>query len=95
MSPHTGLTTSDATRTVRVSFNARGPWDVTRAGTGKHTTTCETLGDAQRVGYHLAKLTSPCELIVCDAYHRVVRREVVRHHADGRPSHDRVHAGDH
>lgn len=38
---------------------------------------CETLDDAERVGYQYAARRRPCELIVQDAYHRVVRREVI------------------
>jgi hypothetical protein len=83
MPPHTGRTALDATGSVRVSYNARGPWDVVQAGEAEHTT-CETLEDAQRVGYLFAARKTPCELIVCDAYRRVVRREVVRHRADAR-----------
>jgi hypothetical protein len=78
MSPDTGRTALDASRTVRVSYDARGRWDVQSAGEGQRMT-CETLEDAQRVAYQFAAGRSPCELIVCDAYRRVVRREMIRH----------------
>jgi hypothetical protein len=33
--------------------------------------------DAQRVAYLSAVHHEPCELIVCDAYHRILRRELI------------------
>jgi hypothetical protein len=68
---------------VRVSDNARGPWDVVQAGEADDTT-CETLEEARRVGYLFAARKTSCELIVCDPYRRVVCREVVRHRTDAR-----------
>jgi hypothetical protein len=91
MSPHTGQTTLDATRTVRVSYNPHGPWDVVLAGDA-HRLTCETLDDAKRIANQVAERKRPCELIVCDAYRRVVRHEVIGDPARGRPTGDLVPA---
>jgi hypothetical protein len=38
---------------------------------------CATLDDAKRVAYRRAADRPPCELIVRDAYHRVVDRELI------------------
>jgi hypothetical protein len=37
----------------------------------------ETLDDARRVAYLCAAHRSPCELIIQDAYHRVLERELI------------------
>lgn len=42
---------------------------------------CETLDDARRIGYLWAAHRHPCELVVRDAYHRVIQREFI-HGAD-------------
>ena len=39
--------------------------------------TCETFDDARRVAYLAVAHTRPCELIVRDAYHRVIHRELI------------------
>jgi hypothetical protein len=38
---------------------------------------CGTLADARRVAYQCAARRHPCELVVCDAYHRVMQREII------------------
>ncbi|HUA49415.1 MAG TPA: hypothetical protein VMA77_29535 [Solirubrobacteraceae bacterium] len=38
---------------------------------------CETLEDAKRIAYLSAAFRHPCELVVRDAYHRVLHREVI------------------
>ncbi len=65
--------------TVRVDISVRGAWEVARSDRGERVT-CETLEEASRVAYRCAADRSPSQLIVCDAYHRVVRRELI----DGR-----------
>lgn len=64
---------------VRVDISARGRWEVALSGPDERVR-CETLEEASRVAYRCAADRRPSELIVCDAYHRVVRRELV----DGR-----------
>lgn len=39
--------------------------------------TCDTLDDARRIGYLWAAQCHPCELIVHDAYHRVIERDFI------------------
>jgi hypothetical protein len=69
-------TRSTVSNSVRVGINARGAWDIELPGQVEPVT-CETLEDAQRVAHLWAARTSPCELIVRDAYHRVLRRELI------------------
>jgi hypothetical protein len=67
--------------TVSVDPDGRGAWEVTvrnelsRVG-------CQTLEDARKVAYRSASGRRPCELVVRDAYHRVIQRTVI---ADERP----------
>lgn len=63
--------------TVRVDITARGAWEVVLSDVGEHVT-CETLEEASRVAHRYALDRRPCELIVCDAYHRVLERELIR-----------------
>jgi hypothetical protein len=65
--------------TVRVDIGTRGTWEVAMSEPGDHVT-CETLDEASRVAHRCAAERRPSELIVCDAYHRVVHRELI----DGR-----------
>jgi len=62
--------------TVRVDLSVRGAWEVALSEPGERVT-CETLEEASRVAYRCAADRRPSELIVCDAYHRVVRRELI------------------
>jgi hypothetical protein len=61
---------------VRVDTNDHGGWDVAVPDRSEHIT-CESLDDARRIAYLCATHRGPCELVVCDAYHRVVGRELV------------------
>ena len=63
-------------RTVRVELNRRGEWEIQLPNEHRRVA-CETLEDAQRVAYLNAAHHRPCELIVCDAYHRVLRHELI------------------
>ena len=71
-----GAGASTALRAVRVDLNTHGEWEI-QLPDQSQPVTCETLADAQRVAYLCAAHRSPCELIVCDADHRVLRREVI------------------
>ncbi|MGO9890853.1 MAG: hypothetical protein ACLP0L_23545 [Solirubrobacteraceae bacterium] len=62
--------------TVRVDVNGRGGWEVTLPGQ-RDGITFETLDEAQRVAYLCAAHRHPCELVVRDAYHRVLHREFI------------------
>lgn len=61
---------------VNVDHNARGGWAFALSDSGDRVE-CETLEDARRLAYLCAASRRPCELIVRDAYHRVLHREVV------------------
>ena len=58
---------------VRVQPTVCGRWEVQpdRCGGIK----CHTLDEARRIGYPVVAHARPCELIVPDAYHRVVEHE--------------------
>ena len=64
-----------ATMVVRVEHRARGGWQV--ALPNRDRITCRTLDDARREAYDSAPRAGACVLIVHDAYHRVLSRELV------------------
>jgi hypothetical protein len=63
-------------RTVRVDLNVRGAWEIMLSDE-RERVTCKTLEEASRVAHRCAADRQPCELIVCDAYHRVLDHELV------------------
>jgi hypothetical protein len=71
--------------TVLVEHNQRGSWDVALPDTHERIT-CGTFEDARRLAIRRAAGVRPCELIVQDAYHRVVQHEHIngRSRASGR-----------
>jgi hypothetical protein len=71
--------------TLRVDISGRGAWEVALSDRGEQVR-CETLEEASRVAYRCAVDRRPSELIVCDAYHRVVHRELI----DGREDRRRM-----
>jgi hypothetical protein len=71
--------------TVRVDISMRGVWVVALPDRGEGVM-CETLEVASRVAYRSAADRRPSELIVCDAYRRVVHRELI----DVREGHGRA-----
>ena len=81
-----GAGASTALPAVRVDLDTHGEWEIELPDQSEPVT-CETLEDAQRVAYLYAARRSPCELIVRDAYHRVVRREVINRGNDLAPAH--------
>jgi hypothetical protein len=60
--------------TAEVCHTARGMWRVLLPGETEQLT-CETLAVAKRIGARWAQDNPPSELIVRDAYHRVVLRK--------------------
>jgi len=62
--------------TVRVLLNARGQWEVVLPDR-RRPLRCRDLEEAQRVAYAFAERSRPCEVVVHDAYHRVVRRDLI------------------
>jgi hypothetical protein len=73
--------------TVRVELNPRGAWQIATPDE-RERVTCETLDDARRVAYLRAADRCPCELIVLDAYHRVLGREFIDGHLDSTDTSD-------
>jgi len=69
------LTPADIS-TVQIYRCSRGGWEVDAPGSGKHVR-CDSLEDARRLGHLWATRRCPCELIVRDAYHRVIGRELI------------------
>ena len=78
------------TTTVRVDLNVHGAWDVALTGQDARIT-CDTLDDAREVASKFAAHRRPCELIVRDAYHRVLRREFIGGQAGAGVSSRRSH----
>jgi hypothetical protein len=60
--------------TIWFDRNSRGAWEV-GIPDRRERVACETIDDARRVAYLCAARRHPCELIVRDAYHRVIHRE--------------------
>jgi hypothetical protein len=68
--------TQSAPVTVCVQHLPRGQWEVVIAGR-RARVVCETLEDARRVAYLSVAGIHDCELIVRDAYNRVLQRELI------------------
>ena len=68
--PATGLST------VRVGLGRHGAWQVSLAGR-QGSMSCPTLEGARYLAQVTAERCHPCELIVLDAYHRVLEYAVL------------------
>lgn len=62
---------------VTVNATRRGGWEVS-CPESDFRIRCETLDDARRLARRCAARTSPCDLVVHDAYNRVVEHELIR-----------------
>ncbi len=62
---------------VRVDLSPRGAWEVA-VPERVNRLRCKTLEEASRVAHLLAAARRPCELIVYDAYRRVVEHELIQ-----------------
>lgn len=63
--------------TVWVDPNGRGAWDVALPDEPRRLT-FQTLEAARNVAHRRSAASRhPCELIVHDAYHRVIQREII------------------
>jgi hypothetical protein len=80
-------------RTVRVDLNRHGAWDITLPNQ-LDPINCGSLHEARRVAYRLAAGWHPCEVVMCDAYHRVVHRELIDSYEDAAASSDRYFQAD-
>lgn len=61
---------------IRVEHDRHGDWEV-ELPDGESPLMCRTLQEARRLAYRRATHLQPCELVICDAYHRVAHRELV------------------
>ncbi len=57
---------------VRVGLHRSGDWEIAFSGE-RERLRCRTLREAQRVANHCASQVGACELVVLDAYHRVLQ----------------------
>jgi hypothetical protein len=68
--------TSDPYPIIRVDLERRGDWEV-EVPDEQLPLHCRTLQEARLLAYRRASRLQPCELVICDAYHRVAHRELV------------------
>lgn len=67
---------SAAYPTIRIDLDSRGEWEVDLPEEAA-SVRCHSLEEARRVAYRQASRRQPCELVICDAYHRVAHHELV------------------
>jgi hypothetical protein len=68
-----------STVTVHTRTDRRGDWDVELPDRSARVT-CQTIDEARTVAREYAqKAAQPCEVIVRDAYNRVMVRELIDH----------------
>ncbi len=75
-------------RAVHVDLNRNGSWDITLP-TQLDAVNCGSLHEAKRVAYRLAADRQPCEVVMFDAYHRVVHRQLINGCEDAPTDSDR------
>jgi hypothetical protein len=69
---------------VRVCADHRGGWEVELPGRGH--VPCDTLAEARSLAMRYAAKARPCDLVVLDAYDRVVQHQLIEPPAlGGRP----------
>ena len=64
------------TSTVQVCPDHRGGWEVELPGHEAHVS-CETLDEARTLAFRYARQMPPCDLVVRDAYERVLQRQLI------------------
>ena len=62
--------------TVHVDHSVGGSWEIALSDQPEPVV-CQTLEEAHRVADRCAADRRPCELVVRDAYHRVLRHELI------------------
>lgn len=62
--------------TIRVDRDRHGGWEVAVPESDAHVS-CQTFDDARRIALLRAARRRPCELVVRDAYHRVIQHELI------------------
>jgi len=80
-------------RTVSVDLNRHGAWDITLPNQ-LDPINCGSLHEARRVAYRLAAGWRPCEVVICDAYRRVVHRQLIDSYEDAAVYADRYSRSD-
>ncbi len=88
-SPHAQL----SPRAVHVDLNRHGSWEITLPDK-LDPINCGSLHEARRVAYRLAAGWHPCEVVMRDAYHRVVHRQLIDSYEDAAASCDRYFQAD-
>jgi hypothetical protein len=61
---------------IRVEHDPHGDWEVDLPDRAAPVR-CRTLDEARRLAYRHAAARELCELVICDAYHRVAHRELL------------------
>jgi hypothetical protein len=64
-----------------VDLNRRGAWEIT-VPVQLDPISCQSLYEARRAAYRFAAHWHPCEVVICDAYHRVTHRQVIDSYED-------------
>ncbi len=77
--------------TVHVDHSVGGSWEVALSDQ-QEPVVCRTLEEASRVAHRCAADRRPCELVVRDAYHRVIHHELL-HVGGGRQGRPALEAG--
>jgi hypothetical protein len=62
--------------TVHVDHSVGGSWEIALSDR-REPVVCKSLEEASRTAYWCAAERHPCELVVRDAYHRVLRHELI------------------
>ncbi len=70
-----------STRKMRDDVNQRGDRDIELSDQDGRVS-CDTPEEAERVAHICAAYRQPCELVVCEAYNRVLHRELIDASAD-------------
>lgn len=65
-----------APTTVVVQYRPQGHWEIVTPPRGARIR-CETLDDARRIAYLSLAHTHQCQLILRDAYYRVIAHELI------------------
>jgi hypothetical protein len=76
---HDGQAAAPEQLTIRVQCDPGGGWEVSMPDR-QSAITCEALDEARRVAHLALAHGRPCELIVHDAYHRILHHEFISGH---------------
>ena len=61
---------------IRVDHDRRGDWEVELPDAVTRVR-CRSLAEARHIAFRHAADSPRCELVICDAYHRVAHHELV------------------